>query len=435
MSVSSFMGLQTALRGLLAQQRAIDTTGHNIANANTEGYSRQSAVLVSAAALDVQNGQLGTGVDVATYQRVRDRFLDLQYRTQSTRLGGEQTRSNALDNTQLALAEPGDNGIAAQLQKFWSAWSDVANAPESQAARQALVDQGRIVTDAIHTLSSQLQAVSDQSAQEYTSIVGPGGQVQEIATQIAGLNDAIRSAVASGQQPNDLLDRRDLLLDKLAPLGQVSVADGGDGTIDVTFGGTALVTGTAAAAWPLTFAGDPGGKLGALAELSQVPGGTIDSYLQDLNGVAKQLADGVNALHTSGGGPAFFSYTAGNEAASLTVAVTAASVQTTTTGAAGGNELATQIAALRGGTADSSYTTLVSRIGQDASNAQRQAANAEVLTNAVQDRRQSVAGVSLDEEMTNLTRFQTAYQASARAMTVMDSMLDVLVNRTGRVGL
>src|SRR3954451_8537260 len=141
--VSSFIGLQTALRGILAHQRAIDTTGHNVANANTDGYSRQTAEMSSTLAVQVpgrniQGGTigLGTGVEVTAYNRVRDSFLDVQFRAQSMQLGYNQTSSKALDQVELALAEPGESGLQSQLDKYFSAWSDVANSPDGIASRQ-----------------------------------------------------------------------------------------------------------------------------------------------------------------------------------------------------------------------------------------------------------------------------------------------------------
>src|SRR5919202_1654178 len=151
MAISSFYGLQTSLRGLLAQQRLLDTTGHNIANASTQGYSRQEAVLQASPALQVPAGggasgagaPLGPGVDGPTSPRVRDQFIDLQYRAQNTSLQDWSARSSALSRAEAALNEPGDNGINAQLAAFWKSWSDVANAAASQdpAAKQALVEQ------------------------------------------------------------------------------------------------------------------------------------------------------------------------------------------------------------------------------------------------------------------------------------------------------
>ena len=145
MNVSSFMGLQTALKGLLAQQRGLDVTAHNLANANTVGYTRQEAALVASDPLALKAGALangagaflGQGVEVEAYRRLRDTFLDVQYRGQTMALGGHETTARALSSVEAGLNEPGDGGIGALLGKFWSAWGDVANAPQSKPARQA----------------------------------------------------------------------------------------------------------------------------------------------------------------------------------------------------------------------------------------------------------------------------------------------------------
>jgi flagellar hook-associated protein 1 FlgK len=231
------------------------------------------------------------------------------------------------------------------------------------------------------------------------------------------------------------MDRRDNLLDKLSKLAQVRVTDLGNGSINVDFGDAAapLVSDTTVT-WPQTLTA-PGGKLGALIDITKV-GGTIDSYRADLNNVVKTLADAVNLLHNPGGtGTNFFNYTAGAEAGTLTVNATTATVKTSTSGAAGANNVALAISALRGGTGDKLYTSFVTRIGGDLKNAQRGEANANVLLSSIQDRRQSTSGVSMDEEMTNIVRFQRGYQASARTMSTFDQMLDTLINRTGVVGL
>src|SRR3954470_242810 len=125
MPISSFMGLETALRGILAHQQAIDTTSHNVSNANTEGYSRQEAVLGASIPHTIYGvgdngvGQLGTGVDVEAFRRIRTGFLDLQYRAQAMQVGDQETLSRQLDQIEMALAEPSENGISDQLTRFW----------------------------------------------------------------------------------------------------------------------------------------------------------------------------------------------------------------------------------------------------------------------------------------------------------------------------
>src|SRR5262249_33290748 len=134
MPISTFLGLETALRGVLAQQQALDVTGHNIANANTVGYTRQQAVMAATPALRYPpDGQIGTGVEVTQYRRVRDDFIDIQLRAQTMIQGYQQARQDGLQQVELATNEPGDNGISAQLDKFWSSWQDLSNNPEDGA--------------------------------------------------------------------------------------------------------------------------------------------------------------------------------------------------------------------------------------------------------------------------------------------------------------
>lgn len=461
MPISSFYGLQTSLRGLLAQQRLLDTAGHNIANAATKGYSRQEAALVASPALQIPAGgiaggsgaHLGSGVDVQQYRRIRDQFIDLQYRGQNTNLGEWAARAGALDSAELALAEPGENGINEQLSRFWDAWSNLANAnADPAAAKQALIEQANGLADAFQTVRAQIGLVQGQSYAEYANLAraggvpspgDPGGEVAQIARDVADLNDTIRRFITSGDLPNDLLDRRDQLLDNLSEFGQISVEEQADGTINVSFvdkasAGTTypVVTGVTAS-WAGPPAGDawsPGGRLGGLLEASR-PGGTLDGFLATLDTVATSLATVVNGTY----GGTFFESGPGSAAASLRVEASLAAdpqLVVAGSGASGTRDIALAVSQLRDtATVDGAYRAFVAEFGSHVREAIRQEGNAQVLTNAVENRRQSVSGVSMDEEMTNLVRFQRSYQASARAMSTMDEMLDVLINRTGRVGL
>src|SRR5580692_3516094 len=143
MSIPTLQGLQTALSGLVAEQAALDVTGNNIANSDTEGYSRQRAVLQTnepivipaISPLTGEGAQLGTGVSVATITRVRNVYLDAQYRAQNSSLSEASTQSEELTQAQAAFNEPSSSGLASQMSEFWSAWSNLANAPTSEAAK------------------------------------------------------------------------------------------------------------------------------------------------------------------------------------------------------------------------------------------------------------------------------------------------------------
>jgi flagellar hook-associated protein 1 len=437
MSIPTLQGLQTALSGLIAEQAALDVTGNNIANSDTEGYSRQTAVLqtnepITIPAISPLTGagaQLGTGVSVATITRIRNVYLDAQYRTQNSALSEASTQSEELTQAQAAFNEPSSSGLASQISAFWSAWSELANAPTSLETKQGVVAAGVQLTNTFHELSAQLSTISTQAGEQYAALTGPSGEVQSDASQIAQLNGQIKLAEQAGQKPNEMLDRRDLLLDKLSSLAQVTVSEQPDGTDTVSFGDAAkpLVEGTTVN-WPQTLTESAGGKLGALLGLTS-PTGALSKYQTALDNVAATLASSVNALHTS---TPFFS---GTTAATLAVAVTAAQVQTSSTEDAGGNNVAQEIAGLRGGAAEQDYATLVEQVGAGLQTAKDEQANLQTTVTAINNQRQSVSGVSLDEEMTNLISFQRGYQASARTLTAMDSMLETLIEHTGVVGL
>jgi flagellar hook-associated protein 1 FlgK len=433
MSIPTLQGLQTALSGLLAEQQAIDTTGQNITNSNTAGYSRETAVLQTAEPLHIaalssvtgEGGQLGTGVTVATYTRIRNSYLDAQYRAQNTALGAASAQAEALGQAQSAFDELSSTGLASQLSAFWSSWSELAVSPSSPEAKVGVVSAATQLTDTLHQLSSQLQSIEAQAAAQYAAVTGPSGEVSDDATQVAQLNHQIKLSLQAHQQPNTLEDSRDLLLDKLSTLANVTVTKEPDGTDTVTFGNAAkpLVEGSTVN-WPQALTPAAGGQLGALLELSS-PTGALASYQTGLDEVASALATSVNAIHTA---TPFFT---GTTAATLQVAVTPAQVQTSSEAAPGGNNVALSIAGLRGGAADERYATLVAQVGSGVRNAKTTQETSQAVLTAVSNQRQAVSGVSLDEEMTNLVTFQRGYQASAQALTVMDEMLNTLVNQTG----
>jgi flagellar hook-associated protein 1 FlgK len=433
MSIPTLQGLQTALSGLIAQQDAIDVTGSNITNVNTEGYSRQTAVLQTKEPLHIaalsavtgEGGQLGTGVTVATITRIRNTYLDASYREHATAAGAAGAQAEELSQAQAAFNEPSSTGLASQLSAFWSSWGELAESPGEDAAKVGVVGAATQLTGSLHQLAAQLQTLEGAASAQYAAITGPTGEVAGDATQIAELNHQIKLSLAAHQQPNELEDHRDLLLDKLSALASVTVTKEADGTDTVTFGNAALplVEGSTAN-WPQALTAAAGGKLGALLELSS-PTGALASYQAALNEVAKALAGSVNELHTA---TPFFK---GTTAATLEVAVTPGEVQTSSEGASGGNDVALEIAGLRGGAAEQRYAALIAQVGSGVQNAATAQTNAQAVLTAVSNQRQAVSGVSLDEEMTNLITFQRGYQASAQALNVMNEMLNTLINESG----
>lgn len=435
MQVSSFFGLQTALRGITAQQRALDVTSHNIANAGTDGYTRQEVAYAASSSLRLPAGLngsgawLGQGVEIEQFRRLRDTFLDIQYRAQHTTASFDETTAKGVRRALDEFNEPGEEGLNTLLEKFWSSWTNLASAPDDISVKTAVIGHATTLVNTLNSLDTRLAAVETNAATEYTALTtGPQNPIQPIADELALLNTQIKSFVSADQSPNELLDRRDLLLDRLSEYGRVSVTELGTGAIQVDFGDAATpLVDDATVTWPQALT-TPGGKLEGLLNVQA----TVTSYRADLDAFASNLATAVNAAHTADGAPPFFT---GATAAAIAVNVTAATIDSGTGATAGANDIARAIAALANGTADNLYATLVSRVGHDVSVAEASATASDALRSTIENRKLSVTGVSLDEEMANMIRFQRAYQASARTMSTMDEMLDVLINRTGRVGL
>jgi flagellar hook-associated protein 1 len=453
MPVSTFLGLETTLRGILAQQLALDVTGHNISNANTVGYSRQAAVMAPTEAYTVpgvtrppQAGQLGTGVNVQSYQRMRDEFLDIQYRAQSMRQGSAEAAQDGLRQIEVAFNEPSDTGLNSLLQNYWASWHDVSNAPENLATRQALAQNAASLANGFQSLATQLQTVQSQVGQNVTDTIS---QVNAIGSQITQLTAAITADEVTGDKPNDLLDQRDVLIDQLSKLGNITVTVGALDTVDITIGGAALVSGGTpqAAIVESDMTSLTSGKLNGLIGLRDT---TIPAYQASLDSIASTLITQTNTAHAAGfdlagnAGGAFFNGTdastiAVNPALLLTPALIAASVN----GQPGNSGNALTIAdmqqaaqaGLGGATINTAYSQLVTQLGSDVRDATQTTDNATILAGSLDDKRQSVSGVSLDEEMSNLVKFQRGYQASSRALSAMDEMIDQLINRTGKVGL
>ncbi len=442
MSVSAFLGIETALRGLLAQQRSLDATAHNIANANTPGYTRQAASLATTQPLRTTDGIVGTGVDVTEYTRLRDQFLDVQLHAQTMLQGFHEARKDVLNQVELAVDEPSDTGVSSLLSKFWSGWQDLANSPESLATRQALLQTGDALAQRLQTLRGQLDVIGTQTGQNITITVA---DIQQKATAVID----IERQIATGLGSNDLLDRRDVLLDELGKLVNITTTtDPATGALKLLqLGGQTVYDSTLAVQPPMPneatlTASATSGKLAGLVSGGQ----SAVSYRASIDAVAVALRDAVNANqalgHTLYGATTAVPFFTGTNASDLAVSAgliadpkLIAAASPAATGPGDGRQ-ALAVAGLRGSVSiDVAYAQFVTTVGSDSQQAQRGAANAKVLADALENRRTSISGVSLDEEMTNLVRFQRAYQASARALTAMDDMLDFLIQRTGRAGL
>lgn len=474
MSLNSVMG--TATLALQAQQAAIETAAHNIANANVPGYSRQLINLEPNTPLYTPIGAVGTGVVVKDITRVRDTMLDTSFRAQSSSAEGYSTRSDILNSIGQIFGEPSDTGLSNAIDQFYASWGDLANNPTSSAAQSVVQQRGASVATTLNQFATSLDQLSANA------LSSAGVQVNDInkyTAQIASINKQIVAVEASGNQANDLRDMRDSAIDSLSKIVPVRVIDHDNGSDTIYVAGATVVDGSDSKQFSLD--GPPGAvtlKLSGITFPTQSPGGALGANLDAVNTdipnaksqldkLAAGIVKSVNAIHTTGwtasgdalGGANwdattpptgsminFFdpaNLTAGSISLSSEVAsnasyIAAGNVQDAT----GNNNVANQIAALRndkttmikyGSTTETTsisefYRDLVTRIGVSTSDATSSASVYSTLAQQADTQRQSVSGVSTDEELISLTKSQQAYAAAAKVITTADAMSQTLLD-------
>ncbi len=466
---STFFGLNVALTGVVTQQRALNTVSHNLTNATTPGYSRQRVETAAntphpypALNMPVGPGQLGTGVVATQHARLRDQFVDINYRASTSDVGQFGAKADALSTIDTVLDEPGETGITHLLSQFWGSWQALSLQPESAAARETVRHAGQALAQGFNDLNAQL--VSQQT--EANTRIGLGVQrVNELAGQVNQLNQQIAMVVAVGQEPNDLRDQRDMLIDQIAGFANVTVTEPGtNGKVSIAIGSQLLVDGTTDTVGPLAIDGAgaatvngvattvTSGTLRGLVDMRDTVLGGPTGYIAQLDTLAASVAGSVNGRHTTGygldgnTGTAFFT---GTTAATLDIsAAVAGSVDAIAASDTAGNlpagannavglaqlQFLVQTVGTSTTTLDGFYQQMVARIGVDTDQASRMAQVQQGVLDAAQARRDGVSGVNLDEEMTDMVRFQKSYNAAARMITTLDEMLETIVNRMGVVG-
>jgi flagellar hook-associated protein 1 len=321
---STFFGLNTLLRALQAQQQALDTTNHNIANAGTDGFSRQQVSMTTTAPYTAPAANkpystplhLGTGVVVSEIRRQRDLFLDLELRRQTQEHAEWDTVAGGLAEIEAIFSEPGEFGVRELMTKFFSAWSDLSNNPQSGAARTAVRSTGEALSLGLNDVANRLTASRQDTS---SSIALKVPEVNDLGTRLASLNAHIANVTAQGDVPNDMLDERDRLLDQIVKLTGATYRHESDSTITVSIGGRAFVSGNSAnllatetkilasgtriheVQWamdgvPVTF---EGGEIGGLIRLRDE---LIPQQLRQLDLLASSIAGNVNEIHRGGFG-------------------------------------------------------------------------------------------------------------------------------------
>lgn len=454
--------LNLGSRSLAAHSAAMDLIGNNIANAATPGYHRQTAKLRP----DQVVGGSGQGVVFGGLRRAFDVFTEGQIIGQRSATSREQHRSQVLSVVDGLFDESTTAGLSGAVDAFYAALSDLSTHPESGSVRTTVLGTAQTLSRRFNDLS---RGLSDLRSQQDDQVSSDVTKVNDLLRKIAALNVDIAEVTGRGQTPGNLMDQRDAAVEELAGLINVVVKPEDNGQVGLTLDGYSLVqdgfyhalktfkdpdngghlgvsiTGAGATTYDVTQV-LAGGSLGAAIELRDV---SLVAYTQELDTLAFEMGNRINTVHEAGYGTdgvtgrQLFnvSATSAGAAGSLKVSTDVAGKPTAIAAATdpanvpgdGTNALALYatgeetLAGLGGLTFRSFYSDLVSQVGSDTSDAADQYAFEESQMYELNTLRASQSGVNLDEEATELTKFQSAYQASARFVSAVNEMLDVLM--------
>ena len=473
--MSNFSSINTALTGLRAAQVGMETSTHNISNANTKGYTRQRVEQASRSPYQSAIGLIGTGVEISGITRSRDAFLDARARASTAEFRFYDGLASLLQRSESISGEP-ENGITSQANEVWAAFEDLALDPSDAASRRQVIASLESMTSRVRTVSEQWDILQSDTATRLSVGVD---EANDSLVRLDQINKLLPASGGSTARPNDLLNERDMLLDKLSGLLNVTTTFNTDNTVTLTLptatGPVTLVGGgqppdqlSANASGTITSnatgaAVTVGGETGGLQRFMQQE---LPALRRDLAAFVETFTATINGQHSSGyrasddgttsvaGGPLLTFDPAGG-LSTFKVAISRPDEIATAgaPGAAGGppaphdGQNATALAGLRtrpitttsGGvtttsTLDDRLRGIVVNLGRAVAAATRSADSAEGLMTSGEMARQSVHGVSIDEEMVNVVTYQRALEAASRVMSAIDEMLDVLINRTGVVG-
>ncbi len=459
--MTQMLGLLSIGAGaLFSQQRAINVTGNNIANVNTPGYSRQRVGMETTALAGSASGAVGFGVRTTAVERIYDRFLGVQINNENAGLGRWDARRGMLERVEAVFDESAGYGLNQALSQFWAGWQDLAVNPSGGVERTVLAGAGQSLADAIRSRYADLQRTSrDIDA----SLAAGVEEINRLTAAIADLNAKIARVESGGTAAaNEYRDSRDLALKQLSELIDIQSYEDSAGRAVVSVGsGRVLVEsanhyrlGVRSSAEGRTelLRFDDGGSTDISGEIRagkvggwlQVRDTTIAGYMGRLDDLARGLMEEVNLLHRAGsgiGGATGIDFFTGSGAADLTVNgeilsnvnLIAAAGEGSPPGDAGN---ALRIAALQtapvmgGGSFDDAVSALVSLVGHDVREAKAYASHQADMMTYLENYREGVSGVSLDEEMVNLIKYQAGYNAAAKMISMAQDMLDSLMNMT-----
>lgn len=449
--MSNFASLGIGVSALSAAQRAVETAAHNVANAGTTGYTRQRLAVQTALPTEGTaglrgDGMRGMGVTVVSIDRLRDRLADVSWRSEASVEAASSARADGLSRTESVVGNYG-GGTGEALSRFLAAWDGLTLAPSDAAARSTVLSTGAGLADSLRASAQGLDTVS---AELGTRIGDQLGELNGLLTHVDGLNKAILRAEVGGSDPNDLYDQRDNALDRITSLSGASVRTGKDGVSEVFLGDVPLLAGgvvaqlraegTGAETTVRTADGTDVRTGGQLGGYLSVLTSDLPLYSAQLDALATGLRDRVNEIHgrskdLDGGQGGDFFVGSGARDLALSSGLTERKVAASLTGRPDDGEGALAMSALRtqpavdGQPLGAAVRAFGARVGQAVTDANRSAGTAKAGLQAASLTRASANGVNIDEEMVDLVKYQHAYSAASRVITIVDEMLEQIINR------
>jgi flagellar hook-associated protein 1 len=447
--------MENSLSGMFLARLAMQTVAHNIANANTPGFSRQDVVVTARSALQTAYGSIGRGAQVDQIRRLTDAFLVKKQQGQEARLASYDQIDSNLREVEAIFGSVSNDHIGTSLSAFFNSWSDLASPPLSDSNKQAVVNAASSLVTDIHATAGSLddleKSLNDGIASDVTTLNG-------LLQQVADLNRQIFAAETAQGPANDLRDQRENVILEVSKLTKVTALERDDGSVDLVIKGRTVVTRTSAT--QLELRRDPGqpgetasivtadGQVAVELDEGKLQGmitardGTVRDARARLDELTGRLVRSVNALHTqgrtasSGGLPFFTGDTADTIALNPAIEADHSLVAGSRSGLSGDTDIAQEIARLatQAGEGEGSrslmdqYNGLIVDVASRRSSYQFLLQNQQDVVATIANRLESARGVSLDEEGANLVRYQNAYDASARVVTAASEMFKTLID-------
>lgn len=439
-------------RSLSVYQQALDVTAHNIANASNTDYSRQRATIVSGTPEKNAGFLWGTGVKITDITRARDTMIEKQLNNYYQKFSDADRQSTILSQVEQIFAEPGELGLSNLMSQFFVSWQELSVTPNSLPLRNKVINTSQNLSTKVKEIYGDLEVIRTDIISEFKK------KTELLNTSLENirvLNQKIYEAKSIGENPNDLMDQRDKAINDLSKMVNIQVSYDQNNTAMISIGGIFAADSTFATKFgisgvngKLSLVTEDGGKSanlssGELNALSEIYNNKIPNYSNEIDNIINQLLQSVNGIHSTGytitspnqtGVNFFDSYKDGILKINEDILNDPKMIAISADGSIGNAELAIKLGNLAeakifsGSTFVEKYTSLISKIGNDKQSNSHTAESNKLVLDQLENQRSSYSGVSVDEEMTNVIKFQRSYDASAKLIKVADEMLQTILN-------